>query len=346
MARTLVRYHKPDSRFTDELRGGTWYANAGDSRSARYKDAGEAGVKIGGTIKTAVIYQPKKPYIIPTQVDTYFVPSDMQFIASLDGLLSRKQMADLINVIESGRDSIMGHLKSNYPRAYEIASKMSGSDKDDFWISTVLAENVISEELSRKKYDSLVWVSDNDIFEVFVVDRKVVTDKRTKNIKEWSEFNETDGNYDAYLNKSGEPFWGDIGAGVLPICTTTGRVLLGLRSDYVNEPGTWGGFGGKIDDREEAKNPVKAAEREFHEEAGNRQSVKMIPAYVFRSRGGGFRFHNFIGLVNREFEPIDNIEVEETRWFTLEEMLDLEPKHFGLQELLDNSYDIIKRYAR
>jgi len=39
-----------------------------------------------------------------------------------------------------------------------------------------------------------------------------------------------------------EAFFGTEGSGVLPICRTTGRICIGLRTDWVNEPHTWGEF--------------------------------------------------------------------------------------------------------
>lgn len=35
-------------------------------------------------------------------------------------------------------------------------------------------------------------------------------------------------------------FWGKAGAGILPLCSETDRVLLAKRSAFVEEPGTWG----------------------------------------------------------------------------------------------------------
>jgi hypothetical protein len=37
-----------------------------------------------------------------------------------------------------------------------------------------------------------------------------------------------EGEYDTYDNISGKRFWGNRGAGVLPICKSTGRILIYL----------------------------------------------------------------------------------------------------------------------
>ena len=102
-----------------------------------------------------------------------------------------------------------------------------------------------------------------------------------------------------YDNDSGENFWGNAGAGVLPICEKTGKILVTLRSSEVNEPHTWGILGGKLEDGE---TPEEGANREMVEESGE-EAHELIPAFVFKSKGGGFSYHNFIGLCKEEFEP-------------------------------------------
>lgn len=148
--------------------------------------------------------------------------------------------------------------------------------------------------------------------------------------------------YNGYLNNSGEEFWGDIGAGLLPICTDTKRILIGLRSEYVNEPLTWGIFGGMVDPDE---NVLETAKREFIEETKYDGHIDLIKAYVFKSPKGGFEYHNFIGLINKEFVPKLDWETKETKWMTYQDLLDISSKHFGLSELLKNSSVLIKRYT-
>lgn len=142
---------------------------------------------------------------------------------------------------------------------------------------------------------------------------------------------------------AGEGFWGNAGAGVLPIAKSTGRILVSLRSKSVNEPGTWGTFGGAVDASE---NPRHAAQREMLEELGCCRGVELIPAYVFTSPGGGFRFSNFIGLVDDEFKPRLDWETERAEWMTYEELKRLPKKHFGMEALLKNSASLIRKHAR
>lgn len=146
-----------------------------------------------------------------------------------------------------------------------------------------------------------------------------------------------------YNNKKGGKFWGDQGAGILILCRTTGRLLVSMRSGEVNEPHTWGIFGGKMD---EGETPEEAAKRELLEEAGYEEKFELIPAYVYVSPDKTFTYNNFIGIVEKEFDPEYDWETDYAKWFTLLELMDVKPKHFGLKKLLDKSMDIIKKFAK
>jgi len=161
-----------------------------------------------------------------------------------------------------------------------------------------------------------------------------------KHIKKWKMF---ESKHDAFDNMSGEKFWGDVASGVLPLCSKTGRLLVALRSKYVNEPRTYGVFGGKLDDGE--TDPAESAKRELHEEAGYNGYFQLVPAYVFKSPDGGFVYHNFIGIVDHEFKPTLDWETESSKWISFDELIELKNKHFGLDLLIKNSLDLIKLYV-
>lgn len=163
---------------------------------------------------------------------------------------------------------------------------------------------------------------------------------QTNNIRKKirSILRETD--YTEYDNDSGKPFWGNIGAGVLVYCSSTGRFLVDHRSEFVNEPDTYNVFGGKLDEYEN-ESIVDAVHREFDEETQYSGDIKLIPAYVFKTKG--FEYHNFIGVINEEFEPIASWESQGHLWLTWEELQELQPKHFGLKGLLKNSESLIKK---
>ena len=142
------------------------------------------------------------------------------------------------------------------------------------------------------------------------------------------------------VTKYAESFWGDAGSGVLVVARDTQRILLGLRSEDVNEPNTWGNFGGAIGvtdsgEPEEALPPEENALKEMAEEIGYTGAIEMIPSFTYRSPE--FTFYNFIGLVDRESDiPLNqfNWEVSELRWFTLDEVMALPNLHFGVSALM------------
>lgn len=152
-----------------------------------------------------------------------------------------------------------------------------------------------------------------------------------KTFSEWLLENDMD--HAAALRDTG--FWGRAGAGALIVASETGRILLPHRSMSVEQPGTWGVWGGAIDSGE---NPALAARREVSEEAGASSVSEMIPLYVFKK--GDFRYHNFMAVVPEEFEPNLNWETQGYRWVDFGEWPS--PMHFGLKALLDNSGAEIK----
>lgn len=158
------------------------------------------------------------------------------------------------------------------------------------------------------------------------------------------------GKYASFTNDAGEDFWGNVGGGILPICTTTGRILLPFRSKYVNEPHCWGVWGGKIDEEEgQSENDIDdVVKREFMEESGYDGDITLKPAYIFETPTKSFKYYNFIGLLDHEHKPTLNWETESYKWVTFEQLMSIKPKHFGLSGLLNdpNSMALIKKYAK
>ena len=149
----------------------------------------------------------------------------------------------------------------------------------------------------------------------------------------------------SFTNTHGEKFWGNVGAGVLPIAKNTGRILVNHRSSGVNEPNTWGVWGGALKNQE---SPRQGARTEFEEETEYIGHIDLIPSYIFKKERGGivvFEYHNFIGLVDGEFEPSLDWESQGYRWLTYSELLELPNKHFGLQALLQHDGNKIKQFA-
>ena len=127
-----------------------------------------------------------------------------------------------------------------------------------------------------------------------------------------------------------------IAAGVLPICTKTGRVMLIRRGFNQPQPGTWATFGGKYEKGEDL-NPKDNAMREFVEESGyyGKFRISNKPLDVLDSNH--LRFYTFVGLFDEEFVP--DLEKEEEAidygWFYLGEFP--EDLHPGVFEMLEKS---------
>jgi 8-oxo-dGTP pyrophosphatase MutT (NUDIX family) len=124
-------------------------------------------------------------------------------------------------------------------------------------------------------------------------------------------------------------FWGAQGAGCLFFARSTGRFLVAHRSRQVEQPGTWGTWGGAIDRGED---PVEAVKREAHEETGYTGPIEIVPAYVFTK--DTFRYSNFVVVVPDEFKPRLDWENQGFRWCEYGDWPT--PAHFGLVALLND----------
>lgn len=146
---------------------------------------------------------------------------------------------------------------------------------------------------------------------------------------------ENDEDHGQALQQTG--YWGKQGAGAIILAQNTGRILLPYRSSNVEQPHTWGVWGGAIDEDEE---PAEAVRREISEEVGYPElDMELIPMYVYRDPKVGFQYSNFLVVVPKEFTPKLNWETENSRWVTFGEWPT--PLHFGLKALLQNSGDDI-----
>jgi len=138
-------------------------------------------------------------------------------------------------------------------------------------------------------------------------------------------------------------FWGEQAAGCIFLAQDTGLILLPRRSGSVEQPHTWGTWGGAV---EEGEAPASAAEREAREESGYTGPMKLTPLNVFRK--GTFSYHNFLALVPKQFEP--NLRADEARetedaaWVKFGDWPS--PLHFGLADLIRHSGDVIQQKAQ
>lgn len=145
-----------------------------------------------------------------------------------------------------------------------------------------------------------------------------------------------DENHRDTLNKTG--FWGSKGAGCIFLAKDTGNLLLAHRSESVEQPNTWGTWGGAIDSNED---PVEALKREIYEETGFNGHVDIVPLYVFKK--GTFAYYNYLAIVDKEFKPKLDWENQGYIWCTLDGLPT--PLHFGLTGLFNDakSMQIIKQ---
>jgi len=154
------------------------------------------------------------------------------------------------------------------------------------------------------------------------------------------EIKENDAEHSAAYAKTG--FWGRQAAGCVFLAMDTGRLCLAERSWEVLNPGTWGTWGGAID---EGEDPAAAVRREAREETGYNGPMKLIPLYVF-SDPSGFKYYNFLALVREEFKPRLNWESSGYKWFEANDWPS--PLHPGVVKLLKDSASVstIRKYVR
>jgi 8-oxo-dGTP pyrophosphatase MutT (NUDIX family) len=142
-------------------------------------------------------------------------------------------------------------------------------------------------------------------------------------------------------------FWGSQGAGCILFAQETKRFLIPLRSDHVQQPHTYGTIGGAINETED---PGLAAQREVSEECGfHGRVVSLMPLYVYSTPtrdGSEFRYHNFLMIIEKEFTARPDWETHSFHWVSFDELLRLEPKHYGLQALLDNARSILEQVSQ
>lgn len=151
-------------------------------------------------------------------------------------------------------------------------------------------------------------------------------------------------------------YWAGAGggaSGILPICTSTGRICLAWRSSAVVEGNCWGTIGGAI---LQDMSPADSAKEELKEEVGYHGSIRLIPAFVFTH--DKFKYHNFLGLVPSEFSlnPMEggssNLqftdETDALAWMTWDDLQnDIQSNpgdyHSGVLKLLQQSSDQIRK---
>ncbi len=131
-------------------------------------------------------------------------------------------------------------------------------------------------------------------------------------------------------------FCADRGAGALILASSTGKLLVSHRSAKVHQPNTWGIWGGGLNKDE---TPIAGANREVIEELGVITLLETIPLYVFHDSNSGFKYFNFLFVVEKEFSPSplpgSEWETKGHKWVKFGEWPS--PMHFGLKALVEDS---------
>lgn len=129
-------------------------------------------------------------------------------------------------------------------------------------------------------------------------------------------------------------YWGRRAAGIAFYCPDDATILLVLRSANVNEPGTWGFPGGRV---EPGEHPFEAAVREVSEELGS--TLVGEPQHIDIFRDQGFEYTTYFipvtPLVKARWTPtiVLNWENDEAAWWDADDLP--KPLHFGVEALRD-----------
>ena len=149
--------------------------------------------------------------------------------------------------------------------------------------------------------------------------------------------------------------WGLCGAsGCIVIAKDTGRILVDQRGASVDGGASYGTYGGAISHPNQT--PEDNAKEELGEETSYHGPIQFIKAFRYEDRhdeihdGTPWFYQNFIAIVPKEFNTTPKAhaawETYGGKWVTMDELEDLEPKHPGLEALIQHSIGIIRQHAR
>lgn len=123
-------------------------------------------------------------------------------------------------------------------------------------------------------------------------------------------------------------FWGHAGAGCLFLARDTGRLLIAHRSRHVNEPNTWGTFGGAVDDD---LLPIEYLRKEVHQKCGFVGPIH-VSAMLVLVTDPESPYFNYLVTVDNEFDPRLDSEKQGYLWVEFGDWPI--PMHSGLKAVL------------
>lgn len=104
------------------------------------------------------------------------------------------------------------------------------------------------------------------------------------------------------------------GAGIYFYVPKERKMLLVLRSNAGDFPGTWCGCGGGIDGKE---SPRQAAVREAFEELGYSGNINLLP--LCKQVSDTYTFYSYLGVVDAVFIPTLNHEHTDYMWIDVDD---------------------------
>lgn len=122
-----------------------------------------------------------------------------------------------------------------------------------------------------------------------------------------------------------------MGAAILPLAASTGRVLLGLRAPPCDGSYAWAAFGGAKEPKDQTL--ADTALRELVEETGYRGPLFLVPG--LNGQVPGACGHTFVGVVPHEFVPTINWEHLAMAWVAPERVNEL-PLFWATQQFFAN----------
>jgi 8-oxo-dGTP pyrophosphatase MutT (NUDIX family) len=130
-----------------------------------------------------------------------------------------------------------------------------------------------------------------------------------------------------------------LGAGILAIDVSTGKILLGRRGFKGESGNTWAPFGGTFEEKDVI--PKEAAKREFMEETGCKVPYKISKSPFYINDDNFVRFYTYIGLFDNAFAVEINDESLDYSWFDLKRL----PENLlpGVQKLFGDKYYELER---